>query len=88
MTPCYRFQNDVQHAIDRLKSLHEGDLGILEVIACGTRAIPALRALLFARGGSGLYQTRCRAVAALAALGAYDVLKDFLSARREAVELP
>ena len=78
--------NDVQHAIDRLKSLHEGDLGILEVIACGTRAIPALRALLFAREGSGLYQTRCRAVAALAALGAYDVLKDFLSARREAVD--
>jgi hypothetical protein len=76
--------DDVQHAMDRLKSLHEGDLGIVEITACGTRAIPTLRALLFARERSGLYHARRGAVAALAALGAYDVLMDFLTARREA----
>jgi HEAT repeat protein len=76
--------SDVQHAIDKLRSLREGDLGVVEFTACGTRVIPALRALLFARERSGLYHARRRAVAALAALGAYDVLMDFLTAYREA----
>jgi hypothetical protein len=69
---------DVGRAIDRLTSLHDGDVGVAEVVACGSRAVEPLRALLFEREGSGLYQTRCRAVDALAALGAYDVLSDFL----------
>jgi hypothetical protein len=64
------FANDVQRTMDKLMSLQEGDLG---ETACGNRAIAALRALLFEREPSGLYPARCRAVAALAALGAYDV---------------
>jgi hypothetical protein len=40
--------------------------------------VPALRAILFQREPSGLFQIRCRAVEALAALRAYDVLVDFL----------
>jgi hypothetical protein len=75
---------DVRRAIDKLKLLHAGDLGVDEVAACGTRAIPALRQLLFERDPSGLYQVRRRAVEALAALGAYDVLMDFLRVPREA----
>jgi hypothetical protein len=66
--------------MDRLKSLHEGELGLIEVVDFGARAIPALRALLFAREPSGIYQPRRLAVAALAALQEYDVLRDFLLA--------
>jgi hypothetical protein len=77
-------QEDVRHAIDKLKLLHAGDAGVDEAVTCGRRAIPALRELLFEREPSGLYQVRRRAVEALAALGAYDVLMDFLRVPREA----
>jgi hypothetical protein len=73
---------DIERAINNLKSLHDGDLGVIEVIACGSQAIPALRELLFEREPSGLYHVRCRAVEALAALGANDTLIEFLSADR------
>ena len=69
-------------AIDKLRSLHDGDRGVIEIAACGRRAIPALRALLFEREPSGLYQPRCQAVKALAALEAYDVLIEYLNAPR------
>jgi HEAT repeat protein len=72
--------------MNKLKALHHGDLGVVEVVACGNRATPALRALLFEREPSGLYQVRCRAVEALAALSAHDALIDFLRATREATD--
>jgi hypothetical protein len=72
----------LREAIDKLKSLHDGDRGIIEIAACGRRAIPALRALLFEREPSGLYQPRCHAVKALAAFEAYDVLIEYLNAPR------
>jgi len=72
----------VEQAIARLKSFRDGDRGVLDVIALGEEAIPALRAMLFQRGRSGLYQARCRTVEALAALGAHDVLIEFLEADR------
>jgi hypothetical protein len=72
----------LKRAIEKLKSLHDGDRGLVETVACGRRAIPPLRALLFEREPSGLFQTRCLAVKALAALKAYDVLADFLSTPR------
>ncbi len=75
---------DVERAMNKLQSLHDGDVGVVEVIACGGQAIPPLRALLFAREPSGLFQTRCRAVEALARLGAYEVLTDYLSTERVA----
>jgi hypothetical protein len=78
--------HDVDQAIKKLRSFHDGDLGVIDVIACGTRTIPALRALLFEREPSGLFQTRCRAVDALAALDARDVLLEFLSAPHEAID--
>ena len=73
----------VARAVDHLVSLQDGDRGVLETIACGAEAIPLLRHLLFEREPSGLYQPRCRAVAALAALGAQDVLIAFLHVDRE-----
>jgi len=73
---------DVRKAIRKLKSLHDGDIGVIEAIACGERAIPSLSAILFAREPSGLYETRRRAVEALAALGAHDILREFLHTPR------
>jgi Dynamin family len=72
----------VERAIARLKSFRDGDIGLFDVIACGEQAISALRTMLFERERSGLYQARCRAVAALAALGAHEVLIEFLQAER------
>jgi len=73
---------EVERAIARLKSFHDGDFGVIYAIACGKQAVPALRTILFERERSGLYQARCRAVEALAALGAHDVLIEFLEADR------
>ncbi len=70
---------NLERAIGKLKSLHDGDVGVVEVVACGPRAIPALRTLLFEREPSGLFQTRCLAVEALARLRAHEVLTDYLS---------
>ena len=76
----------VESAIAELKSFQDGDLGVVHVIGCGEQAIPALRTMLFEREPSGLYQARCRAVEALAALGAYDVLIGFLEAERKIID--
>jgi HEAT repeat protein len=69
---------EVRRAIDRLTSLREGELGVVEAVACGRDAIPALRQVLVAREPSGLYETRRRAVRALAQLHALDVLIEYL----------
>jgi hypothetical protein len=76
--------DDVQRAIDKLKSLRDGSIGVVEAVACGRRAIPLLRALLFEREPSGIYQPRCSATQALSILGAYDILIEFLSASYDA----
>jgi hypothetical protein len=76
--------NDLRRAIAKLRLLHADDLCVEQVTAFGRRAVPALRELLFEREPSGLFQVRRRAVEALAALGAYDVLMDFLRVPREA----
>jgi len=72
----------LDRAVDRLMSLSEGDRGVLDVVAYGGQAVPRLRALLFQREPSGLFQSRCRIVEALALLGAYTVLTEFLMADR------
>jgi hypothetical protein len=77
---------DVGTAIRRLASLHEEARGVLDVVACGPQAIPALRTLLFARDPSGIFEVRRRAVEALAQLGAHDVLLEFLNSRRAAAD--
>jgi hypothetical protein len=77
---------EIECAIASLKSFRDGDFGVACVVACGEQAIPALRAVLFEREPSGLYQVRCRAVDALAALGAHDVLIEFLEAQPGAAD--
>jgi len=70
---------DLDAAIQKLRSLRDGDLGVVETVMCGRRAIPVLRAVLFEPEPSGLFETRCRAVQALSTLNARDVLVDFLA---------
>ena len=71
---------EIERAIAKLTSVQEGArfFAVLDVVALGKEAIPLLRQVLFEREPSGLCQARCSAVAALAALGASDVLIDFL----------
>jgi putative (di)nucleoside polyphosphate hydrolase len=73
----------MRDALTKLQSLHDGDLGVVEVVAFGAAAIPFLREILFTREPSGLYETRRRAVEALTMLGAHETLRDFLKARRQ-----
>jgi len=74
---------DVRAAISRLKSPRDGDRGVLDAVACGRRAVPALTELLFSRDPSGLSHARLRAAEALSALGAREALIDFLNAPHE-----
>lgn len=74
----------MEAAFIRLMSLRDGDRGVVDVVALGRSAIPALRALLFRREPSGLYQPRCHVVEALARLGAQDLLIEFLKQARPA----
>jgi HEAT repeat protein len=75
--------HNLQAAISKLRSLHDGDSGVVDTIACGAAAIPELKAILFSREPSGIYEIRRNAVEALAGLHAFDVLRDFLSAPRD-----
>lgn len=68
----------VERAVARLASLHEGAQSVVDVIRFGSAAVPALRVLLFQRDPSGLCQARCRATDALAAIGAFEVLDEYL----------
>jgi HEAT repeat protein len=76
----------VERAIGKLKSYHDGDSGVLEIIACGSHAIGSLRRLLFDREPSGLCESRVRAVDALGRLDAHEVLIEFLSGPREVTD--
>lgn len=75
---CRSLQARIDHAIEHLKSLHDGEAGFTEVVSLGAATIPSLRLLLFERERSGLHQARCRAAEALAAFKAFDVLAEFL----------
>jgi hypothetical protein len=75
-------QNQINCALARLKSSYEGASGIAEIVGFGGSAVPPLRALLFERDRSGLFHARYRAIDALVALRAFDVLAEFLLAER------
>jgi len=68
----------VARAVARLESLHEGAQSVVDVVRFGGAAVPALRELLIRREKSGLHQARCRATDALAGIGAYNVLDEYL----------
>ena len=66
-----------------LRSLREGDRGVVVAASLGRYAVPALRDLLFERDPSGLFETRRRAVDALALIGAHEVLIEFLQSSHD-----
>jgi hypothetical protein len=69
---------EIQGLVESLNSLHEGELGVAIVVACGERAIPLLRQFLLHGKPSGIFVPRQRALRALAELGAKDVLLEYL----------
>ncbi|HUW64990.1 MAG TPA: hypothetical protein VMW83_09890 [Spirochaetia bacterium] len=76
----------IDDGIARLRALREGDLAVLDLVACGQAAVGPLREFLFARDPSGMFQPRSHAVEVLAALGAKDVLLDFLAHPRDVAD--
>jgi len=71
-------EEEIEALVQSLNSLHEGELGIDMLVACGERAVPLLRRFLMEGNPSGIFVPRQRAVRALAELGAKDVLLDYL----------
>ena len=71
-------EKEIEALVQSLNSLHEGELGVDMLVACGERAVPPLRRLLMEGKPSGIFVPRQRAVRALAELGAKDVLLDYL----------
>ncbi|NPV89562.1 MAG: hypothetical protein HPY50_02145 [Firmicutes bacterium] len=69
----------IQNAITRLRSLYESDLAVPDLEACGKAVVEPLREFLFTREPSGIFYPRCKAAEVLAALGAKDILIDFLA---------
>jgi hypothetical protein len=72
----------VRDLVARLDSLVEGPAAALRLVACGEEAIEPLREYLLTGRITSLFQPRCWAVEALAALGARDVLLEFLRQER------
>jgi hypothetical protein len=70
---------EIEALVQSLNSLHEGELGVDMLAACGERAIAPLRRFLLHGKPSGIFQPRQRAVKALAELGAKEVLLDYLA---------
>jgi hypothetical protein len=69
---------EIEALVQSLNSLHEGELGIDMLVACGERAIGPLRRFLLHGKPSGIFLPKQRAVKALAELGAKQVLLDYL----------
>ncbi len=77
------YDEQIEKLVESLNSLHDGDLGISLLIACGEAAIRPLReVLLHGRAGS-VFIPRQRVVWALAELGAKRVLLEYLAHEKE-----
>jgi hypothetical protein len=70
---------EIEALIQSLNSLHEGELGIDMLVACGKKAIGPLRRFLMEGKPSSIFIPKQRAVRALAELGAKDVLLEYLA---------
>lgn len=79
-------KNRIYDAIARLRALREGDQAVHDLVDCGQAAVEPLSEFLFNRDPSGMFQSRCQAVEALADLGAKDVLLDFLTQQRDVAD--
>ena len=78
----HRFEDlpdeEIAKLVQSLNSLHEGELGITMLVACGPRAIFPLREFLLHGKPGSISVPRQRAVRALADLQAKDVLLEYL----------
>jgi hypothetical protein len=72
-------QSQIQIWIDRLNSLVDGPQASMQLVEVGAAAIAPLKRYLLAEAPRGIFQPRQWAVEALAALGAKDVLFEYLA---------
>lgn len=73
----------VQALVDRLNSLKDGNDAVAELLACGRKAVKPLRQFLLHGRPSNIFRPRQLAVEALAALGAKEVLIEYLARDNE-----
>jgi len=74
---------EIDRLVRELNSLHESDRAIARLVLYGPKAIPALRQFLIEGRPRVVYQPRRAAVEALGALGAKDVILQYLTLKRE-----
>jgi HEAT repeat protein len=74
-----KVHSEIQSWIDRLNSLVDGQQASMRLAGFGCAAIAPLRQFLFSGAASGIFQPRQWAVEALGALGAKDVLLEYLA---------
>jgi HEAT repeat protein len=74
---------DVDHLIEDLDTVTGCDQAAARLVCCGPAAIPALRRFLLEGKPSVIYQPRRAAAEALAALGAKDVLIEYLARKHD-----
>jgi len=77
---------EIEALVQSLNSLHEGELGVDMLVACGIKPITPLQRFLLQGKPSGIFVPRQRAVRALAELGAKDVLLDYLTSEAHIVD--
>ena len=77
---------EIEALVQSLNSLHEGELGVDMLVACGRKAIQPLQRFLLQGKPSGIFVPRQRAVRALAELGAKEVLLDYLASEEHIVD--
>jgi hypothetical protein len=78
--------SQIQEMVRGLESLRGGDFASAALIGCGPRAIEPLRRYLLQGKPRGIFQPRQLAVETLAALGARDVLLEYLQQSRRIVD--
>jgi hypothetical protein len=69
---------EIQYWVKELESILGGPIAAATLINCGARAVPPLRCFLLDGRPRGIYQPRQLAVETLAALGAKEVLLEYL----------
>jgi hypothetical protein len=72
-------QDRLNSVARRLRSLHEGKLAVLDAVAIGSDAVPLLCEILYERDRAGVFEPRILAIQALAALGALNLLREFMA---------
>jgi PBS lyase HEAT-like repeat len=73
----------IERLVKSLSSLRGLEKTVIQLIALGDVAVPALQRFLLRREPSGIYEPRCWAVRALARIGAHNVLIEFLKVDHE-----